>query len=358
MALPFLSSQAKRVDEVVGIDLGSRQTRAVHLQRKNDRVNLLACAALEAPPRDSKSTPETLAEHLRNLFKALGEGTRCAALAVGVPDAFVRHAELPPMPLADMRQMLRLNSKVYLQQEYAGHVFDCAPLLSKTPPSAGGAGKSAAASGGKQRVLVGGTKRQTLDDLKTACRSAAVVACQVTPGVLGPVNAFEKAQAEVFGKEVVALVDIGLKHTAVNILRSGDLIVNRVVAIGGEHITFSLAESMGITPKEAEGLKIGMAGEVQSNLEQAIVALGREIRASIDFFEHQEDVVVGQVYLCGASAGGEVFSKSLQAELMVPCKNWNPVQTLNLALPVAQRALLEELTPSLAVAVGTAMSAL
>ena len=90
---------------------------------------------------------------------------------------------------------------------------------------------------------MGGTKRQTLDDLKTACRAAGVLAQQVSPGVLGPVNAFETAEPEVFSKEVVALVDVGLMHSTITILKSGELVMNRVVTVGGEHMTASLPGS-------------------------------------------------------------------------------------------------------------------
>jgi type IV pilus assembly protein PilM len=360
MALPFLNSQSKRLDQVMGIDLGARETKAVHVQRKNDRIVLLGYTLQPAPPRDKAWQTETLAEHLKGVIRALGDRTRQAALAVGVPEAFLRSAELAPMPLSDMRQMMRLNSKTYLQQDYPDHVFDCALILSRAPAGHPANGKSApppAPSGTpKQKILVGGTKRQTLDDLKTACRVAGVVVHQVSPGVLGPVNAFETAEPDVFAKEVVALVDVGLKNSTVTILRHGEMMLNRVVAVGGEQVTAGLAESLGIDPAEAEGLKVGMAEEVRQNLEVAMTPLGRELRASIDFFEHQQDVAVSQVFVSGGAARGPLFVTVLQNELMVPCKAWNPCQRLQMSLPVEQRARLEEVAPQLAVALGTAVS--
>jgi type IV pilus assembly protein PilM len=361
MALPFLNSQSRRIDQVVGIDLGARQTKAVHLHKKNDRIALLGYAVQDAPLRDKGFKPETLADHLKSVFKTLGDKTRCVALAVGVPEAFLRHAELPPMSLSDMRQVLRINSKNYLQQDYPDHVFDCALILAPAGGAKPEGGKGTPGSGPsnltKQRILVGGTKRQTLDELKTACRAAGLVVHQISPGVLGPVNAFEAAEPEVFAKEVVAVVEVGLKHTTISILRQGELTMNRVVAIGGEQVTVALSESLGISNSEAEGIKLGMASEVRQNLEPAIASLGRELRASVDFFEHQQDVAVSQVFISGGSARSEFFITALQNELMVPCKTWSPLQRLQPSLPVEQRAGLEQVALQLTTAIGTAVSA-
>ncbi|MBI5385048.1 MAG: pilus assembly protein PilM [Verrucomicrobia bacterium] len=353
----------KRIDQVVAIDLGGRQTKAVHIQNKGERLALLGFAIQDLPGPEKADKPlsaDALGNHLKNLLKPLGDRTRLATLAVGMPDAFLRHAELPPMPIPDMRQMLKLNSKAYLQQEMPDHVFDCSIIVSRGPvPPTVDASKPAPPSSNlqKQRVLVGGAKRQTLEVLKTACKVAGIAPHQITPGMVGPANALEVAEPEVFAKEVVALVDIGFKNTTITMLRNGELAMNRVVTIGGDRITAGLSESLGISYAEAEGIKLGMPGEVQQHLEPVIASLGRELRASIDFFEHQQDVTVGTVFLSGGTARSEFIVRTLQTELMVPCKVWNPAKSLQLSLPADQMAGLEQAAPQLAVAIGAAIAA-
>src|SRR4029077_11935739 len=120
------------------------------------------------------------------------------------------------------------------------------------------------------------------------------------------------------------------------ILQQGELVLSRVVAIGGDRLTTGLAESLGISYAEAEGIKVGMPAEVQSNLEALVLPLGRELRASIDFFEHQHDQTVGQVYVSGGSCGSEFIMQLLQTELMAECKPWNPLSFLQMDLPPQQ----------------------
>ena len=129
------------------------------------------------------------------------------------------------------------------------------------------------------------------------------------------------------------------------------------MGIGGDKLTNGLAESLGISYAEAEGIKVGMPSEVQSNLETLLLPLGRELRASIDFFEHQQDKTVTQVFVSGGSARSQFIIQLLQAELLVECKPWNPVNFLEQTLPPQQSAEIEQVAGQLAVAVGAAMAA-
>ena len=49
MALAFLSNQAKKRDQIVAIDLGSKNTKAIHIQRKGEKLNLVNYALVDAP---------------------------------------------------------------------------------------------------------------------------------------------------------------------------------------------------------------------------------------------------------------------------------------------------------------------
>ena len=141
------------------------------------------------------------------------------------------------------------------------------------------------------------------------------------------------------------------------ILDRGELALTRVVNIGGDKLTAGLAESMNISYAEAEGIKVGMAPEVESALQMQVIPLGREIRASLDFFEHQFDRPVSQVYVSGGSARSEMILQMLHSELMTECKTWNSTGFLQLALPGQQAVEVDHIGPQLTVAIGAALSA-
>ncbi|MFO1500677.1 MAG: pilus assembly protein PilM [Verrucomicrobiota bacterium] len=323
------------------------------MQRSGSGFDLLGYAVQDAPVHDKNFSTTLMAEHLKSLIETLGAKTKQIVLIAGVGDSLLRHAELPFAPVGDLRQMLKLNSKNYLQQDLPDYVFDCYIL----PPRAGTKPVDVIKPNQKCKVLVGGAKKQFLELLQASAKEASLTVDQVAPGLMATANAFEMAQPEPFEREVVALVDIGFKHSSISILLNGELTLSRVVAIGGDRITTGLTEALNISYAEAEGIKVGMPEQVQAMMLPLLTPLGRELRASIDFFEHQQDKSVSQVFVSGGSARSQFIVEALQSELMVPCKSWNPVSYLNLALPAQQAADLEQIAPQLAVAAGGAVAA-
>jgi type IV pilus assembly protein PilM len=355
MALPFLSNGRKR-DTVIAIDLGGRTTKAVQMQQRSGKYVLTGYGVVEAPPAERGRSVEVLVDHFKSVVQAIKGTARHVTVALDVNSALVRHTEMPLLPVGDLRQILRNNSKTYLQQDLPNYIYDCfiAPLRTsqKIPEAPKPPGPP------KMRVLVAGARQDLVGQVQAAVKGAGMTAESVVPGLIGPANAFELAMPEVFSREAVALVDMGFHNTSICLLADGELVLSRVVSIGGDRLTSGLAEAMGISYGEAEGIKIGIPNEVQSSLEPLIVPLGRELRASIDCFEHQQDRPITQVYVSGGSARSDLIVQALQAELMLECKVWNPLSFAELALPPQQVADFEAAAPQLTVAVGAALATL
>lgn len=353
MLSSLFSGPSKKRTSALAIDLGQRSTKAVLIQRKGTGLELVQYALQDAPVFERGMTPELLGEHLRKVLAAVGYKGKHVVLIIGVQDALLRHAELPLVPVNDMRLMLKFNSKSYLQQDLPDYVFDC-----HTQALSHGAGESAPKNLQKARVLVGAAKKQVLEQLQEAGKIAGVTVEQVVPSLVCPANAFEMAEPEVFAKEVAALVDIGFKSSTISILSNGELNLSRVLSIGADRLTSGLAEAMGVSYAEAEGIKIGLPEEVQGMMQSLIAPLGRELRASIDFFEHQQDKTVAHVHVSGGSARSPFLVESLQSELMVPTKAWSPIGFMDLGLPPEKLGEAEQVGSQLAAAVGGAIAAL
>jgi len=358
MALPFTSStHPKHRDQIIAVDLGGHTTKAVAVNRRGDGYELTGYAIMDAPVTAGKTaSPDLMGEHLAAVCSSLAGRCKAVSVAVSLNDSFVRQVELPVMSSEDMRLLLKTSSRNYLQQDYPNHVFDCEAVAARN-----GADTAAKPKGGglsKQSVIVAGAKAQFLEDLQTAVANSGLVADHVIPNLVGPINAFEYSQPEVFAQEPVALVDLGFHACTICILQQGEMVLSRVLASGSDQLTAELADSMGISYAEAEGIKVGMPWEVQGQLEALIGPMGRELRASLDFYEHQHDRPVAKVFLSGGAARSDLILQILQAELMVECQSWNPTSFFTLALPAHQEAELDQFAPQLAVAVGTAMATL
>jgi type IV pilus assembly protein PilM len=356
MALPFLNGVSrKKRKQVLAVDLGNRTTKAVLLERRGETLALLRYELLDAPVYEKKLSSELLAEHLRAVVRALDSKARQVTLTVGLDDAVVRLVELPQIPVDEMRLVLKNNTKGYLQQELLGHVFDCHIF----PPRQTVNKSAETLKPGtipKLKVLAAGAKQQLIGDFHKAVKDAGLIGDCIVPGLVCPMNAMELALPEVFANESIALVDIGFKHSSICVVDQGELVLSRVVNIGGDNFTAGLAQTMSISYAEAEGIKVGLAPEAQSLIEAQVSPLGRELRASLDFVEHQQDRPATHIYVSGGSARSELIVQTLRAELGVECKTWNPTAPLQLALRGQQAAEVENVGPQLAVAIGAALS--
>lgn len=350
--LPFLTGPSKKKrSQIISVDLGSRTTKAVLLEKRGDGLALTRYAVMDAPIYDKKISIEQLSDHLNSVAETLGRTTKFITVAVGLGDAVVRLVEMPQLPIEEMRTILKMNHKSYLQQDLPNYAFDCYIIAAAGQPSG-----SKSATPTKAKVLAAAAKNQLVSDLMQGASSVGLVADMMVPSLVGPINAFEAALPEVYAKETVALVDIGFKNTSVCVLDRGELATNRVVSIGGDQLTTGLADAMSISYAEAEGIKIGMAPEVEAALQMQVFPLGREIRASLDFFEHQQDRPVSQVYVSGATARSEMIMQMLHSELLVECKTWSPAGSLKTELSAQQAAEFDHVGSQLTVAIGTGLA--
>src|ERR1035438_6061270 len=138
MELPFIGRAVKKKrNQMMAVDLGTRTTKAVLMERRGEVLALSRYELLDAPIYDKKFSPELLSDHLHSVAEALGGTTKFVTLAVGLDDAIVRQVELPQIPVGEMRLVLKNNTKGYLQQDLPNYVFDCYIFPPKTTPTPG-----------------------------------------------------------------------------------------------------------------------------------------------------------------------------------------------------------------------------
>src|SRR4029077_9916845 len=127
----------------VGIDLGKHVFKGVVLQKKGDNRFVLTNYASREVPEDL-TTPEDLAHQLKLLFKDLGGSAKGCAIAVSDPESLLRIIEQPNTPIDLLRNALRLNGLMVLNQECKDFILDCAPLSAE---ATNGSGTNSAANG-------------------------------------------------------------------------------------------------------------------------------------------------------------------------------------------------------------------
>lgn len=336
-------------DQIIAIDLGTRSTKAVCLEKDGETLRLVSYTIQDRPDFGKTLSREALSKHLIAVAEALNPKTKQVILVVGASESIICHAEMPSIGTSEMRKMVKLSPKLYFQEDLPNYSFDCFVLHQ------GNVSKPEGKQIRKAKTLIVGVKNQLLRNIQNAANAAALDVVQVTASQTGAANCF-LSSPDASQKKIVALVDIGFSHSTISLLENGEITLTRVVNIGADKFTSGLAEAMNITYSVAEGLKQIMPEKVNSQLKTLIAPLSHELSNSIHFFEQQQDKKVSDVYVSGGSARSSFIIDILQAELQLPCKSWDPTLPLKLKFTSAQTVALQQESPQLTVAIGAALT--
>jgi Tfp pilus assembly PilM family ATPase len=355
---------ARRGNSVFGIDLGKHVFKAVLLERKaDDRFVLTSYASREVP--EELTTPEELAQQLKLLLKDLGGSAKGCAIAVSDPESLLRIVEQPNTPIDLLRNALRLNGLMVLNQECKDFVLDCALL---SPAAKNGSGTNGATNGsaeapapalapggnGKTKYLVGGMLRPMVKQISEACSKSRMTADILQLAPVCSFNAFEFAYPETFAKEAFLLLDMGHLQSTVMIGSQRELVLVRSIDYGGKALTHALTADGALDAGAARVMMqqgdAGMADICRASLAR----LATEVRNSIGFFEGQHEQSIHRIFVSGGLARTETILQTLSDELGLPCEIWDPLETCEVALPPAKRQALPHEFVSLNVACGAA----
>lgn len=349
---------ARRGNSVFGIDLGKHVFKGVLLQRKGDnRFVLTGYASKEVP--EALATSDDIAQQIKLLLKEVGGSAAGCAIAVSDPESLLRIIEQPNTPIDLLRNALRLNGLMVLNQECKDFILDCAPVTPEPAIAANAANGSTATATQTQTVtqtkyLVGGMLRPKVKQISEACTKARVPADILQLAPVCSFNAFEHAYPDTFAKETFLLLDMGHLQSTVLIGSQRELVLARSIDYGGKALMQALTADGAVAPAAAhlmirEG-DAGMADICRTSLSR----LATEVRNSIGFFEGQHEQNIHRIFVSGGLARTETILQTLSDELGLPCEIWDPLETCEVALPPAKRQALPHEFVSLNIACGAA----
>jgi type IV pilus assembly protein PilM len=292
---------------------------------------------------------EKLGEDLRKALDQLGIGECAARVTISCSSATICEAEVPRMPIGEVRAAFKLpaNSMRYLRRDVSGFCLDAVELVD---PAKEEAGKKSP----MMRVLIAAAPREDVLWCRDALAGAKIKAETLELAAISVVNAFELNRPNGEQRDACVLVDVGAQSTSINCVRSGRLLMSRLMQFGGNQISEMVAAMLTLQPAEAEEEKIKMSDSVQPLVRQAISPLAREIRSSIDFFERQQECHISQAFACGGTACSPKILEFLSEEVGFQIEPWNPLSSLDISHFNGDGALLTSVGPSLAGAIGAA----
>lgn len=362
---------SKPPSSAIGIDAGRHSVKAVVLARRGaSRFVLTHFTVLELERRPEREEPpprlenddafvaeappradalEGLEADLKRLLERLGGTAKACGIAVSHPEAMIRILEQTNIPPELLRDALRINGPMLLNQDCREWVIDCAATKPGEPASSGPEGEVSNA-----HYLVAGLPRKHVLKVHEACarNKLAGTVFQLPPVAL--LNAFEFANPEAFASQAFVLVDIGHHSSTVIVGAKGELVLVRTLDYGGSHFGDQLILHGAASVEEVYAM---LAEEEILTIENARLSLAELVHlisSSIGFFEARRDESVPRVYVSGGLAKLPAVLRVLTEELRLPCESWDPFYKCELGLSPERKSALQGQLPVLAVACGVA----
>ncbi len=339
-------------DVAIGIDVGTCQLKAAVVSLRGDRLELTAYAV--QPMNASVGQPEAmqdLADQLQQLSGEFEKNHRQTSVTISCDSAIVCHTELQRVPIEQLKNTLRHDGKDYVPGDPSTYYLDATELVEP-------ASDRDAARSDRMHVLVGGAAKQEVNWYRDAFRAAQVRPETIELTAVSVVNAFQISQPALCQREVVLLLDIGGRFTSINFLRHGQPVFTRLVKFGGQQLSEYIAQLLTMDSRQAEEEKINMSEPVQVLLQTAIQPLAKEVRESIDAFQHAHNCRVDVAFACGGSACSTKMLELLGEQVGLPIASWNPVENFETDHFNGDGERLKNLAPCLAAAVGAAIARL
>jgi len=342
---PFAAQNATLV-----LDIGSSSIKLAEVRHDPTGPSVTALAIAPLPPTAIQSNVIQDEEAVVETIKALVAETKAQATqvitAVPGPAVIVKKVVLPAQTGAGIDAAV-LGEASQLIPDSLDNVnldYQVIDLIE---------------DGNQMEVLVVAVKRDIINSYTSAIVAAGLEPVVVDVDYFALENMYE-LNHEAAGDAAVALVNVGSRYSSINILKNGRSTFTGDVPVGGAEFTDTLVRQLGVSPEDAELLKIGQsAGGIEPEAAEAILHsvtefIVEEIQRAISFFwTAATDEPIGSVILSGGPARMPGLSTQLQERLDTSVEIADPFKSIRVSSKVSKE-LIEQSGPALAVAVGLA----
>ena len=340
-----------RQKPLVGLDIGSSSVKAVELRKVKSGYELLH-AGLEPLASDTVVDGAimdalSVSDSITKIFADKKIKTRTVATSVSGHSVIVKKISLPAMTEEEMEESIQWEAEQHIPFDIADVNLDYQVL--------DGQGSSSTTD-----VLLVAVKKDKILNHTNVITQAGKVPLVVDIDAFAVQNAFE-ANYHPAPNATIALLNIGASIMNIVVTKGGTPLFSRDVSVGGNQFTDALQKEMNLSFEEAEEVKKGKSieGVLSENVAMMIESVSEvlllEIQKTFDFFRA---TTVGEqlqrVYLSGGCAKVSGFVEMVQSRLNVPVEVLDPFKSIAIGKGI-DMSYLDEISPSMAVAVGLAL---
>jgi type IV pilus assembly protein PilM len=350
LSLPRFGSKG-----LVGLDIGSSSVKLVELAQKGRggfELTHMGTAPVpnEAIVQGAFLNSGAIVDAIREAVEKSKTRTKCVAAAVSGHSVIVKKVSLPQMTRAELEEQIRWEAEQYIPFDVNEVNLDFQILDERGE--------------GQMDVLLVAAKKDLIDDYVQVISEAGLTPVAIDVAAFAVENAFEM-NYEGSASETVALVNIGAQTVNINVIANGSPSFTRDITTAGNQYTEEIQKALSISFEEAERVKLGGRGSQKSQdvvpreVEEAMRTVSEtvigEISRSLDFYgATTAEGRIARVLISGGSARVAGLRNAFQERTGHRIEILNPLARM---VPTSRfdPEDLEDLAPSLGVAVGLAL---
>lgn len=334
--------------EILGLDIGSSRIKLVELEPSPQGITLRDFAIAEVSSEIfegySLSRPEVVGELISNLVRVNKFVSREVAVAVPAPAVFVKRIRVPRVPRAELPLTVRMEAANIIPHSIDALRLDY-HVLGEAPKD-------------QLDLILIAAKQEITNSFIEATLNAELETRIIDTEAFAIQNAYEATEGAAHQDESVALLNIGARYTAVNVVRNGASLITGDIPVGGRGLTEELARSLGISPKEAEELKcnVNNGHQGRSMLDNQLDHMSAELSRQLLFLCSTAGfpINISRIVLSGGGAMPESLPVLIANKTGIACSVFNPFKHMIIGGQFeAER--LTAIGPAMAVAVGLAL---
>jgi len=313
--------------DITGIDIGAGSIKMVRYSGF-PKPKIVAASLLELPLGPGEGS---VAAGLSMLHGGRKLGGKIVTLLPG-RNLTIRHATFPKMPLSELREAVRWESKRHISYPLESAMIEYLLL-----------GERLEGTTTKYDVLLVATELATVREHLSPFDQTGITVNAVDANPLALRNVFHLQDVKTDAN--VLVVDLGAGKTEINIFRQGALRFSRCIETGGFEMTQAVAEELGMGLDEAEALKRRTSLASVSDEDRAAPVIRTkldgillEIRRSVEYYKSTfRERSVERTILTGGVALTAGLQEYFTRDLEGPVELCEPFQGL-----ISRQGVLDE----------------
>lgn len=359
---------AKRVDSVIGIDIGASSVKLVQLKRSGGKAILETYGELATGPYDNRAIgqaahlgPEAISRLLTDLFREANVTAKNASIAIPLRSSLLKTIDLPDVPKGQLETMIPIEARKYIPVPINEVTLDWS-ILPKQAMREADASASQSPTNSNQSA-----KAPTIEALVVAIHNdilSQYISISNQAGLetkFFEIETFSAIRAIFTGELVpVVIVDIGAGSTKVAIIDYGVVRLSHTINKGSQDITVAISRSLGVDFAKAEEIKrrVGLVErvegtEISSTISSTVEYIFSEVNRVLVDYQRKEKRAVSKVVFIGSGSllrgVGEIAKKTFSVPVVMG-NGFSKVET-----PAFLTDMLTEVGPAFAVSTGLAL---